>query len=350
MRRVIISTGLCACLVAAACGQEATKPPATGQAGKGAWVSVSDAVLAAIPDDGKGKNAFNSGTAGVVADRTNGEAYMIVNNRGVWKSTDQGATFKPCSPEKRNVPPGTITGRCETPFALNMDPNGGRLMCFMIYGSAGRTDDGGKTWTKSKVGHLDFGAVDWEASGKCMVAIVHESGGKLMLTTDAGAEWKELGKGFSGPVGVFDDKTLLAGKKGEGLARSTDGGATWTKVADPGACGQVVYVFKGAAYLATEKGLLVSKDKGATWAVQGEAVKATIGPLFGRDENDMVVVGAAGIHRTTDGGKTWSVVGPLAPEINLKGAGCCYAWDPVNNVSYASQMGKPTFKLGLPPK
>jgi len=344
MRKPLLAVLVATILAGILAAQEAAVKAGAGTspAGeKGQWVSVSDAVLAALSGGDTKPNPFTSATAGVTVDRTNGDVYMIVNDKGVWKSTDKGATFQGVTPPK------TITGRCETPFSLNMDPNGGRLMCFMIYGSAGATDDAGKTWAKSKVGHLDFGAVDWEGTGKVMLAIVHESGGKLMLTTDGGANWKELGKGFQGPVGVFDEKTLLAGKKGEGLVRSADGGATWAKVADPGTSAQVVYVFKGAAYLMTEKGLLASKDKGATWAVQGAAVKAAIGPYFGKDENHMVAVGPAGIYRTKDAGKTWDVVAPLAPRIDYKGAGCCYAWDPVNNIFYASQMGKPTFKLQL---
>jgi len=346
MKKTWIAIAVAAFLPQVAAAEAPAVKPAPAPAGgeKGQWVSVSDTVLAGLADANQKPSPFTSGTAGVTVDRTNGDVYMIVNDRGVWKSTDKGATFQGA------CPPKTITGRCETPFALNMDPNGGRLMCFMIYGSAGATADGGKTWTKSKVGHLDFGGVDWEASGKAMIAIVHESGGKLMLTTDGGANWKELGKGFKGPVGIFDERTLLASKKDEGLLRSTDGGQTWAKVADPGPSGQVVYVFKGVGYLMTEKGLLASKDKGATWAAQGSAVKAAIGPLFGKDENHILAVGAKGVYQTKDAGKTWDVVAPLAPQISYTGAGCCYAWDPANSILYASQMGKPTFKLQLPPQ
>jgi hypothetical protein len=333
---------------AMALGQAPAAPaaPAAGDAAGGAadkplWVNVSDAVLAALPPPAKAKGAFDVGTAGVVVDRTNGDVYMVVNNTGMWKSTDKGATF-------RGVSGTSITGRCETPFALNMDPAGKRLVCFVVYGSSAATEDGGKTWAKSKLTHLDFEAVDWEASGKAILAIAHESGGKLMLTTDGGGEWKELGKGFTGPLGILDGKTLLAGKKGQGLMRSTDGGAEWATVAEPGACGQVIYVLKGAAYLMTEKGLLVSKDKGATWAIQGSPVKATIGPMFGQDENHFAAVGPGGVYMTKDGGKEWTVAAPLAPTIDLKGPGCCYAWDPVNNLLYASRMTRPTYRLALP--
>jgi hypothetical protein len=52
-----------------------------------------------------------------------------------------------------------------------------------------------------------------------------------------------------------------------------------------------------------------------------------------------------------DAGVTWK----LAAALKSKGPGFlftpnwfgCYAWDPVNNLLYASSMGNPVFKLAL---
>src|SRR5690348_10025658 len=57
----------------------------------GSWTSISDDVLKQLPDDGK-RQTFERGTAGVSIDRTTGDIRMIVNNGGVWKSSDRGAT------------------------------------------------------------------------------------------------------------------------------------------------------------------------------------------------------------------------------------------------------------------
>jgi photosystem II stability/assembly factor-like uncharacterized protein len=327
---------------------QATAAPATDApaAGVGQWVVISDEFTAKLTDEANKnrkpdqKPETDQKTAGIVVDRTTGDVYMIANAKGVAKSSDGGKTWELVSGK-------TINGRCETGFALNMDPAGKRLMCFMIYGVAGRTDDAGKTWEASKKSHLDFGAVDWEGTGKDMLAIGHESGGTLLFTTDAGKAWKELGKGYSGPLGVFDDKTLVAAK-GLKLSRSTDGGATWAEVAkgipaEVKAAGQVAYTFKGKSYVVTDKGLLVSSDKGATWETQGAPVNAAIGPFFGKDENSLVVVGKDGIFQTADGGKKWDKIAPLAP-FGLKGAGPNYAWDPISNTLYASIMFQPAYK------
>jgi hypothetical protein len=95
----------------------------------------------------------------------------------------------------------------------------------------------------------------------------------------------------------------------------------------------------------------VSKDQGASWQVQGSPVDIWQGPFFGRDQKEMLVVGESGIHQTKDAGATWRHVADLKP--NADGFKFtadwfgCYAWDPVNDIIYASSMGNPVFKLAL---
>jgi len=57
----------------------------------------------------------------------------------LWSSDDHGDHFAP-------IASGTIGGRCEFGYAMNSDPTGGRLACFMLDGKAGIMADGGKTW------------------------------------------------------------------------------------------------------------------------------------------------------------------------------------------------------------
>ena len=321
MRRLLL--GLVFLLPAAAAGRADDKD-------KGKWVSISDGVLAKVKPGYPGK------TAGVTVDPATGDVYMVVPDQGLWKSTDKGETFD-------RIDGKAIGGRCETGFALNFDPAGKRLACFMIYGASASTEDSGKTWTPSKVSHLDFGAVDWAATGKCFLAIRHENGGMLTVTTDAGKTWNDLGKGYT-RVGLFDDKVMVCGKA-KGLVRSDDGGKTWADVSDVTPPGYVMVVHDGVGYWPTDKGLLVSKDKGKTWEIQGAAVAAVHGPFWGKKEGHMVVVGKDGFHETTDGGKKWTKVAPLPDGFKAGGVGPNYAWDPVNDIFYASSMGKDTLRF-----
>jgi hypothetical protein len=316
----------------------------TDVSAKGRWVAISEPVTSQVKCDWPGL------TAGVTVDRSNGDVYMVVAGQGIWKSADRGATFA-------RVDGKAVGGRCETGYSLCADPNGGRLYCFMLDGPSGRTLDRGKTWEPlAQQGRgWDYAAVDWSvAKPQVIYALEHESGGKIWLSTDGGKSWKSLGvdpeirEGWPFGVGVVDAQTLVRWRGRGGIERSLDLGATWTKVSDEVAVSHVMVVLKDACYWLGEKGLLVSRDKGATWAVQGQPVQAAWGPYFGKDEQHIVMVGKSGIQETTDGGRNWQFVAALPDELKeLKvhpGWYLNFAFDPVHNVFYASQMGKPTYK------
>lgn len=330
MRRTLLAGAL----AAAVCGAALSLPLAAEQSPKGQWINLSDAVVAKLADENL-KPGYAGPTAGVAVDPASGDLYMVVNDLGLFKSTDRGATFARCDS-------GAIGGRCETAFAIDADPAGRRLAVFVVYGSSAVTLDAGKTWTKSKASHVDIVAVDW-TDGKSMLALRHEAGGMLTLSTDGGAAWTDLAKGFS-RLGLFDPKTLVATKEKEpGIFRSTDSGATWAKVSDLVPSGLAMRVRGGVGYWTSDSGLLVSKDKGATWAVQGSPIKAFQGPYFGKAAGHLVVVNDEGFQETTDGGRTWKVAAPLPPGIKADRMTLC-AWDEKAGIFYVSRMTKPTLK------
>jgi photosystem II stability/assembly factor-like uncharacterized protein len=164
----------------------------------------------------------------------------------------------------------------------------------------------------------------------------------LTVSIDAGQTWTDLGKGFT-RIGLFDEKTLVCGRA-KGLVRSDDGGKTWTDVSDVTPAGFVMTVRNGVGYWATDKGLLTSTDKGKTWAVTGTPVACVNGPYWGKTADHLVVVGKAGFHESTDGGKMWKQVAPLPDGFKVGGVGPNYAWDPIHDVFFASSMGKDTFR------
>ena len=295
----------------------------------GEWKNISDAFTGTL------KPGYGGPTAGVTADRASGSVFVVVSDLGLWRSGDHGASFARCDNQ-------AIGGRGETGWALHADPAGKRLACFMIYGDSAMTSDGGTTWTKWKTSHLDFGSVDWTDSAKRLLAIRHESGGMLTTSDDAGATWKDLGKGFSG-CGVLDHSTFIATKEKEpGIFRSTDTGNTWTKVFAETPSAAVPVVFEKAAYWATGKSLLISRDQGASWQPLGAPVEASYGPYF-KTAQHFVIVGKGGFFETTDGATTWTNVAPLPEGFGVQRVGPHYAWDPTADIFYASTMTKPTF-------
>ncbi|HTU27389.1 MAG TPA: hypothetical protein VMF30_18410 [Pirellulales bacterium] len=299
------------------------------------WVPISREVVA------QAKPGYPGKTSGVAIEPATGDVFLVVPDQGIWKSTDHGKSFA-------RVDGGRVSGRCESGFALDIDPAGRRMMCFMIYGASAGTTDGGKTWTASRTTHLDFGAVDWEAGGKCLVALRHESGGQLCLSDDEAQTWTNLDSGFVA-IGIFDQHAIVA-SRGKGIVRSEDGGKTWSQVSDVEPAGRVMRVHHGIGYWTTDRGLLVSRDRGQTWSVEGMPISAVFGPLFGRNSLHMVVVGKQGFLETTDGGKTWEVVAPLPTDFHVGFVGPSFAWDPASNVFYASTMGKDTFRFERPQK
>jgi dienelactone hydrolase/photosystem II stability/assembly factor-like uncharacterized protein len=315
------------------------------------WTPISDAVVAQVAGSQKAPS-FERETAGVAVDPMSGDVYMIVNKHGVWKSTDAGKTFARCDG-------GKVSGRCETAFALNVDPRGNRIACFMLDGKCAWTGDSGRTWhALADVGrNWDFAAVDWSTPKVTnIIAGLHESGGQVMLSTDGGKSWAKLFKDAefdkTGGLGIFDARTFVYTYKGKGIQRTTDGGGTWTKVSDLEPIGRVVHVNNGTAYWLGREGLLVSKDRGATWSVHGKAVAATIGPMIDpRNPKRIAVAGLKGVFRSNDGGETWQAVASALPKgFTMPRAGWYsnVAWDPVRDIYYASMMGKATFKLTRP--
>lgn len=302
-------------------------------ADKGSWVPISDGLLAQVTAQGL-KIGYPGATSGVTFDPATSTVGVIVCDHGLWCSTDQGATWTRSDNK-------ALGGRCETGFALDTDPAGGRLMGFMIYGASALTLDGGKTWSASGLSHLDFGAVDWsDPAARTMISFKHESGEEAVVTRDAAKTWTSLGKGFKA-VGIFPKGVLMA-DRGAGLERSEDG-TTWTKVAPQRPTGLAMRVRDGIGYWTSDAGVLVSGDSGKTWTILGSPVKAWYGPYFGKTEKHLVVVGREGVHETTDAGASWKTVAPLPPDFKVGIVGPNFAWDVKGEVFYASSMGKPAF-------
>jgi photosystem II stability/assembly factor-like uncharacterized protein len=273
---------------------------------------------------------------------------------GLWRSSDKGTTWQ-------RVDENKISGRDETGWATSADPNAPtRMSSFSLDGSAGWTPDGIHWKSFASLGrNWDFGSVDWSAAvPKTIIAAKHETtpAGEVYITQDGGVTWKKLAIYLNGNrerismVGALDAKTLIY-SNGDGISRSQDNGATWAKVSAANPQTRIPFLFKGVHYLGGTNGLLVSRDLGASWQEQGAPVSVWQGPFFGRDEKEMAVVGKDGVFMTQDAGATWK----LAVTLKKKEAGFlftpnwfgCYAWDPVNNVLYASAMGNPVYRFDL---
>ncbi|MGA2034960.1 MAG: hypothetical protein ABSG68_22150 [Thermoguttaceae bacterium] len=314
---------------------------ASAAAAQGGWIDISAKVIKGLAAEGK-KPGWPGKSAGIAVDRTTGDVFMVIADQGIWRSSDHGESFA-------RVDGGKIGGRCETGFALNIDPKGKRLACFMLDGPSACTLDGGKTW-EPMLGNgrgWDAGSVDWSAKKPVNIfALRHECGGEIYTSADLGKSWKLKGNAFAA-AGIFDAATLVAAKEKEkGIFRSTDGGGSWQKVSALLPAGRDIRILDGVAYWTSSEGLLVSRDAGKTWAVQGAAVECSFGPYFGKDARHVVVAGKKGFFETSDGGASWAAAAPLPAGfgVGMPGWFINLGWDPIANIFYISRMGEPAYK------
>jgi hypothetical protein len=290
------------------------------------------------------------GLCGVMVDHATGHVYVNVSDRGVFRSTDSGATWE-------RVGSGPIKGRTETPGCFQIDPTGRtkRLLLPLVYGapiSVG-SDTGDWRPLDKASGHVDWCAVDWADPGlKFQLALKHESGGLLLSSRDGGKTFAEAGKGY-GFGWVFDADTAvvsLAKSKDRpkgGVVRTADGGKTFTPAAEF-APNSLPRWHAGALYWLADGALHRTADKGATWEKLGAVKDGRFGPVSGKDAKHLFVLTGAGVVESTDGGATWAAPIPVPKELKGVSALTWLEYDPTSDSLYVMKMGSDLYRLPRP--
>lgn len=307
-------------------------------AGAQDWKPLTEALL-------KKEKPGYGGLCGVAVDRATGRVYVNVSDRGVFRSSDGGATWERFG--------AALTGRTETPGCLMFDPTGKtkRLLLATVYGGpiAATTTEAGewRIFDKASV-HVDWCAADWsDPEMKFLLAFKHESGGQLLRSRDGGKTFDELGKGH-GPAWVFDANTAVVAlaktkdrPKG-GIVRTTDGGKSFQPVAEFTPQWPPRW-HAGALYWLTDGQLVKTTDQGATWTKVGELKDGRLGPVSGKDEKHLFVLTGKGIVESADGGATWSA--PQAIPKELKGVSplTWLDYEPKSDALYVMKMTSELF-------
>ncbi|HJZ93982.1 MAG TPA: hypothetical protein VKE40_24115 [Gemmataceae bacterium] len=287
------------------------------------------------------------GVCGVVVDHSTGDVLIDLSEKGLYRSTDRGVTWKKHGP--------VVKGRTEWPGCLAFDTTGKtrRALLALVYGApVSVSPDGGAAWTQldAKCAHVDWAAVDWtDPEMKFVLALKHESGGLLLASRDGGKTFAEVGKGY-GPAWVFDDRTAVVAeartkeRPKPRLLRTTDAGKTFEPVAEYTATALPKWQ-EGTVYWIVEGALLATADKGKTWTKKSNMKDGTYGPIFGKDAKHLVVLTKAGILESTDGGETWGK--PIALPKELKGNSplTWLEYDPKGDVLYIMKMGSDLYRL-----
>jgi photosystem II stability/assembly factor-like uncharacterized protein len=309
------------------------------------WQAVAGDLIA------KEKPGFG-GLSGVAVDHATGTLFVNLSDRGVFRSGDQGKSWERVGKE--------FKGRTEWPGCLMLDPTGKskRLLCATVYGGpvaiASLEDD---SWRllDAKCGHVDWCAIDWgDAEMKFVLALKHESGGTLLVSTDGGKRFEEAGKGY-GPAWVFDGSTAVVAeaktkdKPKPGLLRTTDGGKSFKPCGDYSAT--ALPKWRGdTLYWLVDGALIKTTHAGKNWEKVCDLKDGRYGPVFGKEAKQMFVLTGAGVIESTDGGATWSQ--PLALPKELKGVSplTWMDYDPTHDVLYVMKMGSELYRMDRPKK
>jgi len=321
-----------------------------------------------------------------------GEVLVTNNEKGMWRSTDQGATWTQYGEDwMKGVAQSSLSLKMYYPDRIGLT----------LDGPIGVSSDMGKSWVKVNkpkvlitnqkdkpafMGDINITQGDMDLSDnmppKTILGAVHHgdlAGGCFVQTSDGGRTWD-----WSPPVlkeakgelriGVVNASTLLRGgvpPKGApepGIHVSTDLGQTWAKVADYTLHSACPVHYGSNIYWAAKEGVVVSRDGGKTWSVCGSPVENIVfGPYFGKSEQEMMVVSFKdGYSITRNGGRSWTLVAPFfadapdawgepknertsVPNSGRHWRGCLwyFGWDSERNILYESLFGGDVWKLVL---
>ncbi|MBM3315039.1 hypothetical protein FJY71_04255 [candidate division WOR-3 bacterium] len=229
-------------------------------------------------------------------------------------SVDGGQTWETCQLEPAA---GTIALAVAV---LGSNPD--VVYCVGVAGSGMkcyRSSDRGGSWSASTVtsGATYFAALDVNPDDGAELLCGLETG--VYRSTNAGATWtRVLDQPGNALVRSAEDHDRVCASAGGSVYQSMDGGATWAQTRS-GLSGQVYRCLLidpddvDVLYCGTTEGMFRTTDRGANWVASNSGLVQFIyfsDMACSADDPDVVYAAARscyGLHKTTDGGSTWSV-------------------------------------------
>lgn len=186
-----------------------------------------------------------------------------------------------------------------------------------------RTVDGGRQWQPA-VRQAEALAIS--GTGSLVYAMDF---GHLLRSSNRGQTWERVGDRLAGQmvpalaVDPSDDRRLYAGVRGQGVVSSADGGSTWERpethfLGDLSVALAVHPRNKDAVYVGHGDGRLsVTADGGGSWReltrIGPSAQDQVTSIAIAAGERDVLFASNRnGVHRSRDGGLTWTSVSPGA--------------------------------------
>jgi hypothetical protein len=276
----------------------------------GAWTAGTPPELEpGVWADISPKNVDFTGTFGctvVEVDPNNTDIlYLSIDERGLWKTTDAGASWAQVGDTSFNYSGGNTTKLIDSPIDVRVDPDDSNHL-YLTQGVRGSTlgfwvsTDGGENWTKppgfvtvqqtatNDVTNMSVDPGDFKhvllsshsgwAEGATGI-LETTDGGETFIKRPPGGSWGgSLGVNFlHDPAnGVGDSETWLISTDGDGFWRTTDSGDSWSQVATfsavHGGNRTLYYANTGVVYAGANFQMARSTNNGLSWSL--------IGPTF----------------------------------------------------------------------
>lgn len=302
----------------------------------------------------------------------------------------------------REIGPATSSGRITAIEALYLPQQGGqkdKRLCIYVGSAAGgvwKSKDNGTTFKelfqKEKQQSIGCMALDprhqdsvlWVGTGECNVRNSVSIGGGIYKTTDGGENWKMLGLEKVERIAKIalnprnPDIALIAGmgalwgdSQERGLYRTTDGGKTFEKVlyvdektgcadividpVNPDICYAAMWQFRRQAWTFNSggkgSGLYKSTDGGKTWAKLTKSMPEgdlgriilAIAPSRNNIVYAMIENKESGLYRSEDYGDTWKKMSTAISVTARPFYFSCLYVDPYNE----NKLYRPSFQLGI---
>ncbi|MBI3278411.1 MAG: hypothetical protein HYZ57_01055 [Acidobacteria bacterium] len=262
-----------------------------------------------------------------------------IAGRGVFKSTDQGASWIPVNTGLPVYIPGPDqSGNLGDVTALAIDPaNPSTVYAAFAHGGVYKSTDAGGSWRAQNSGlpstFVSALALD-PADPSTLYAAVYCGGGPvapgfrceggIFKTVDAGASWEDASSGLQSLDVVHlafapaDASVLYAGTSGGWIYKAADGGTRWTALHPgvyPGLSPTGVPALAvdpqdaSVLYVGTlGGGVYKSSNTGATWTKASSGLRASVAALALDPTRTSVLfagTAGAGVFRSDDAGASW---------------------------------------------
>ncbi len=258
----------------------------------------------------------------VVADTAPSGTVFAATYDGIHASSDGGSSWRRADSGLPAYPAAALT------------PGAGNLFVGTLGGGLLESSDGGSSWSPLSPGSneafISAVAVDPASASTLFAGTGHDTttAQHLYKSTDGGGSWSQtsLAAGTS-PINAIvvdsaDSQHVAAlSRGGSTYSESRNGGGTWSAVTVAATCGTVNTILFASTgmgtYVGGTAGVCRSDDGGKTWTLSAVAGSASVRALLAASDPSILYAGVqpatsggvGGVYQSFDGGQTWAALG-----------------------------------------